>query len=106
METRKLEQTFYGATSLRNALTRSRNLVTIKLTEKLGIDKVIDCAGKLGIKSIMGKNLSIALGSSVLTLLELTNAFNVFASGGNLVEPMFYDHIEDENWKKDRREQT
>jgi len=89
------EQKFYGSTSLRKGLAKSRNLVTIKLTEKIGISKVIRCARLLGITSHMERDLSIALGSSGLSLLELTNAFSVFPSGGKLVKPMFFEYIED-----------
>jgi len=89
------EQRFYGTTSIRQGLAKSRNLVTIKLTEMLGIRKVIRYARKLGITSRMERDLSIALGSSAMSLLELTNAFNVFPSGGYLTKPMFFEYIED-----------
>jgi len=89
------EQKFYGSTSLRKGLAKSRNLVTIKLTENLGINKVIKSARLMGINSPMERDLSISLGSCALSLLELTNAFNVIASGGSLFKPMFYSYIED-----------
>jgi penicillin-binding protein 1A len=88
-------QKFYGPTLLRQALTHSRNVVTIKLLKKIGIDYTIDYAKKLGIKSELAHNLSIALGSSGVSLLELVNAYSVFDNHGYLVEPAFITKIED-----------
>ncbi|ETR74437.1 MAG: multimodular transpeptidase-transglycosylase [Candidatus Magnetoglobus multicellularis str. Araruama] len=76
------EKTFYGPTTLRRALALSRNLVTIKLLQKVGVEKVIDYARQLGITSPIQKDLSIALGSSGVSLIELIRAYAVFASGG------------------------
>jgi penicillin-binding protein 1A len=86
---------FYGPTLLREALTKSRNVVTIKILQKIGIDYCIDYARKLGIESDLARDLSIALGSSGVSLLELVNAYAVFANQGYLVEPAFITKIED-----------
>jgi penicillin-binding protein 1A len=86
---------FYGPTLFRKALAKSRNVVTIKILQEIGIDYCIDYARKLGIKSEMSRDLSIALGSSGVSLLELVNAYAVFANQGNLVEPAFITKIED-----------
>ena len=86
---------FYGPTLLREALTKSRNVVTIKILQKIGIDYCIDYARKLGIESELARDLSIALGSSGVSLLELVNAYAVFANQGYLVEPAFITKIED-----------
>jgi len=86
---------FYGPTLLRTALSKSRNVVTIKILQEIGIDYCIDYARKLGIKSEMPRDLSIALGSSGVSLLELVNAYAVFANQGYLVEPAFITKIED-----------
>jgi len=86
---------FYGPTLLREALTKSRNVVTIKILQEIGIDYCIDYARKLGIASEMSRDLSIALGSSGVSLLELVNAYAVFANQGYLVEPAFITKIED-----------
>lgn len=88
-------QKFYGPTLLREALTKSRNVVTIKILQEIGIDYCIDYARKLGIRSEMARDLSIALGSSGVSLLELVNAYAVFANQGYLVEPAFITKIED-----------
>jgi penicillin-binding protein 1A len=86
---------FYGPTLLREALAKSRNVVTIKILQEIGIDYCIDYARKLGITSEMSRDLSIALGSSGVSLLELVNAYAVFANQGYLVEPAFITKIED-----------
>ena len=86
---------FYGPTLLREALTKSRNVVTIKILQDIGIDYCIDYAHKLGITSPLARDLSIALGSSGVSLLELVNAYAVFANQGYLVEPAFITKIED-----------
>ncbi len=86
---------FYGPTLLREALTKSRNVVTIKILQDIGIDYCIDYARKLGIESEMPRNLSIALGSSGVSLLEIVNAYAVFANRGYLVAPAFITKIED-----------
>jgi penicillin-binding protein 1A len=83
------KETFYGPTLFREALSKSRNLVTIKILQDIGIDYVIDYARKMGIKSEINRDLSIALGSSGLSLLELTGAYSIFANRGFLVEPIF-----------------
>jgi penicillin-binding protein 1A len=86
---------FYGPTLLREALAQSRNVVTIKILQEIGIDYCIDYARKLGIESELARDLSIALGSSGVSLLELVNAYAVFANQGYLVEPAFITKIED-----------
>jgi penicillin-binding protein 1A len=86
---------FYGPTLLREALTKSRNVVTIKILQDIGIDYCIDYARKLGIESELARDLSIALGSSGVSLLELVNSYAVFANQGYLVEPAFITKIED-----------
>lgn len=86
---------FYGPTLLRHALAKSRNVVTIKIVQDIGIDAVISYARRLGISSPMGRNLSISLGASGISLLELVNAYSVFANHGYLVEPVFVRRIVD-----------
>ncbi len=86
---------FYGPTLLREALAMSRNVVTIKILQDIGIDYVIDYARRLGIESEMSRDLSIALGSSGVSLLEIVKAYSVFANQGYLVQPAFITKIED-----------
>ena len=86
---------FYGPTLLREALAKSRNVITIKILQDVGIDYVIDYAGKLGVESELSRDLSIALGSSGVSLLEIVQAYSVFANQGYLVRPAFITKIED-----------
>ncbi|MGD9308329.1 MAG: penicillin-binding protein 1A [Desulfosarcina sp.] len=86
---------FYGPTLLRQALAKSRNVVTIKILQEIGIEYSIEYAKKLGITSELARDLSIALGSSGVSLLELVNAYAVFANQGYLVAPAFITKIED-----------
>jgi penicillin-binding protein 1A len=86
---RNYKETFYGPTLFRKALVKSRNLVTIKILQDIGVDYAIQYATKLGIESTLSRDLSIALGSSGISLLELLRAYSVFANHGYLVEPVF-----------------
>jgi penicillin-binding protein 1A len=92
-------QKFYGPTLLREALAKSRNVITIKILQDIGIDYVIDYAQKMGIESPLNRDLSIALGSSGVSLLEIVRAYSIFANQGYLVQPAFITKIEDRNGK-------
>ncbi len=89
------KEKFFGPTLLRDALAKSRNVVTIKILRDVGIDYAIDYARKLGITSKLSRDLSLALGSSGVSLLELVNAYSVFANSGYRVEPVFVTKIVD-----------
>jgi penicillin-binding protein 1A len=84
---------FYGPTTLRTALAQSRNLVTVRLLAKIGVPAAIVYAKRLGITSPLAPYLSLALGSSEVTLVELTTAYGVFANGGMYVPPVFITKI-------------
>ena len=88
------EQKFYGPTSLRTALTHSRNVVTVKLMQNIGIKGTIRLARSLGISSNLEPNLSISLGSSGLTLFQLTSAYSAFANNGTLIKPTAIRNIQ------------
>jgi penicillin-binding protein 1A len=89
------KEQFYGPTLFREALVHSRNVVTIKILQDIGITYAIDYARKLGITSDISQDLSIALGSSGVSLLELVNAYAVFSNLGYLIEPVFITKIFD-----------
>ncbi len=76
------DSTFRGRITIGEALSRSINTPTVRLAQKVGIDRVIATAQRLGIVSELRRDLSTALGASEVTLLELTGAFAAFASGG------------------------
>lgn len=84
-----------GSMSLRRALEKSNNVIAVKLMERVGIDKVIETAHRLGINRELSNNLSLALGSSEVTPLELTSAYAVFAADGMRTEPLLVTKIED-----------
>jgi penicillin-binding protein 1A len=86
---------FEGPVRLRMALARSRNVPAVRVMQSIGIDYTIDYARKLGIQSRLNRGLSLALGASGVTLLELTNAYGVFANGGMRVPPVFIERVED-----------
>jgi len=88
---------FHGPTLLREALALSRNVVTIKILKDIGIDHVIAYARKMGISSPINRDLSIALGSSGTSLLEMVNAYSVFPNQGRLMKPVFITKIENRN---------
>jgi penicillin-binding protein 1A len=91
------EHKFYGAISMREALIHSRNAATVRLLEKVGVGDVIDFARTIGITSPLNRDLSLALGSSGVTLLELTSAYGVFANQGMRVEPFSISTVQDHN---------
>lgn len=86
---------FLGPLSFRRALELSRNICTIKILMDVGFDPVIETARKMGIRAALGRNLSLSLGTSEVTLLELTSAYTVFPNSGIHVEPVFVKRIED-----------
>lgn len=85
---------FRGEVTMRYALEKSLNLPSIKLLERVGIQNAIAVAQKMGIKSRLEPGLSLALGASDVTLLEMTSAFGVFADAGIRVEPTAFTKIE------------
>ena len=88
------EEKFYGPTPLRTALTHSRNVVTVKLLQNIGVNRAIETARRLGITSHLAGNLSIALGSSGVTLFDLTSAYSTFANMGQRITPIAVRLIE------------
>ncbi|MEE9275301.1 MAG: PBP1A family penicillin-binding protein [bacterium] len=90
---------FYGPTTLREALALSRNIVTVKLAQAVGIKKIVERARLLGIRTPMEPNLSVALGSSGVRLVELTALYGALAKLGRLVEPHVLLRVEDPDGK-------
>ena len=93
------ERNYLGHIPLRTALEKSINVVTVKILQDIGVDYAINYAKKLGITSHLEHNLSIALGSSGVSLLELVRAYSVFDNGGDLIQPVFITKIVDQNGK-------
>jgi len=91
------KEKFYGPTLFRTGLAKSRNVVTIKILKQIGIDYAIAYAKKMGIASELAPDLSLALGSSGVSLLEITRAYGVFANAGMLATPIFVKRVVDRN---------
>lgn len=90
---------FLGGITLRSALEKSRNLVSADITSRIGVDAIIQYARKLGISAKLGRNLSISLGSSEVTVLEMTRAYGVFANKGVLFDSVFVNRLVDRDGK-------
>lgn len=86
---------YYGPTTLRNALVHSLNAVTVRVAQDIGVDYLLRYLPRFGLGRIRQHNLSIALGSAEVTLLELVRAYGVFATGGMRFRPIFITRISD-----------
>jgi penicillin-binding protein 1A len=86
---------FYGPITLRKALAKSVNNAAVHLCDDVGVDAVMDYAKRLGIESPLERSLALALGTSGVSLLELTRAYAVFPSGGRRVVPHFIRRVID-----------
>ena len=86
---------FYGPSTIRTGVEKSRNLMTVRIAQEIGIDKLAKFAKNLKIYDDPEQLLSISLGSAETTLLKLTTAYSSFVNGGKLIEPIFLDRIQD-----------
>ncbi len=86
---------FYGLSTLRTGVEKSRNLMTVRISQDLGIDKIINFSKKLNIYENPDELMSISLGSAETTLLNITSAYCSFVNGGKLVTPILIDRIQD-----------
>jgi len=84
---------YMGPITFRNALAHSRNVVTVKILEDIGVGFALKFIKRLGIESPIKRDLSIALGTSGVSMMELTSAFAVFANGGEKIKPIFIKKI-------------
>jgi penicillin-binding protein 1A len=87
------DEDFMGPITFRNALAHSRNVVTVKILEDIGVGYALPFIKKLGIESSVKRDLSIALGTSGVSMMELVSAFAVFANGGERIKPIFIKKI-------------
>ena len=90
---------FYGPSTLRMGLEKSRNLMTVRIAQDLGLKKIVSFSKQLGIYDDPSELLSISLGSAETTLLRLTSAYASFVNGGKLVKPIMIDRIQDSEGK-------
>jgi penicillin-binding protein 1A len=86
---------FYGPSPLRKGIENSRNLMTIRIAQYLGMNKISEIAERLEILEEMPEILSMSLGAGETSLLDITKAYASFVNGGDRVNPIFIDRIQD-----------
>ncbi|GAA3873858.1 PBP1A family penicillin-binding protein [Celeribacter arenosi] len=86
---------FYGPTPLRTGIEQSRNLMTIRLAQEVGMDVVASYAERFGVYDQMGQYLASSLGAEETTLFKMVAAYAMFANGGQRVEPTLVDRVQD-----------
>ena len=86
---------FYGPSTLRLGIEKSRNLMTVRLAQDIGMERVVDLASRFGIERNLGENLAASLGSNEIDLLSLTTAYAMLVNGGHKVEPAMVERIQD-----------
>ena len=90
---------FYGPSTLRKGIEKSRNLMTVRIAQSLGFDKISEISKSLGVYEEVPELLSVSLGSNETTLLNLTNAYCVFINGGKKVNPILISRIQNRRGK-------
>lgn len=90
---------FYGPTPLRLGLERSRNLMTVRLAQEVGMDNIVEYSRKFGIDESMRPLLSMALGAGETTLLKLTTGYAMLVNGGKKITPTLIDRVQDRRGK-------
>jgi len=91
------DRKFRGSTTLQQAIEESVNVVTVKLQERVGVNRTVQVARRLGVTSPLDVNLSMALGTSDLTLLEMTSAYGVLANQGTWMPPTVIRYVTSQN---------
>ena len=91
---------FYGLTTMRTGIEKSRNLMTVRLADKIGINKIIDIAKDFGIEEDINDQLSMSLGSGLVTLIDITNAYAIISNGGIKIKPRIINSIYSKEGKK------
>ena len=91
---------FYGLTTMRTGIEKSRNLMTVRLANRIGMKKILNMANNFNINEGFDTNLSMSLGSGVVTLKELSNAYAMIANGGKEIAPKLITSIYSKDGKK------
>ena len=91
---------FYGLSTMRTGIEKSRNLMTIRLSDKIGMKKILNTAEDFKISKYMNKNLSTSLGAGSVTLMDLTNAYAMIANGGKEIKPTLIVSVHDKTGKQ------
>ena len=90
---------FYGPTTLRKGVEYSRNLMTVRIAQDLGLKKILKLSNDLNIYNEIPELLSVSLGSAETTLLQITNAYSTFLNGGKKINPVLIERIQDRRGK-------
>ena len=90
---------FYGPSTLRIGIEKSRNLMTVRVAQKVGFDQISKITNDFGVYNDVPELLSVSLGAAETTLIQLTNAYCTFLNGGKKVTPIFIDRIQDRRGK-------
>ena len=90
---------FYGPSTLRTGIEKSRNLMTVRVAQKVGLNQISNITNSFGIYNDIPELLSVSLGAAETTLIQLTNAYCTFANGGKKVTPIFIDRIQNRRGK-------
>ena len=90
---------FYGPSTLRTGIEKSRNLMTVRIAQNVGFDKIFKVTKDFAIYNDIPELLSVSLGAAETTLLQLTNSYCTFVNGGKKVTPIFIDRIQDRRGK-------
>ena len=91
---------FYGPSTMRLGIEKSRNLMTVRLAQAVGMDKISEYAARFGVIDKMPEQLSMALGSGETTLLRLTSGYAMLVNGGKKIRPALIDRIQDRHGNK------
>ncbi len=98
---------FYGPTTFRVGIEKSRNLMTVRLAQTIGMRKILDYGKKFGISDKLEPNLATALGASETTLMRLVSAYGMLVNGGKKITPSLIDRVQDRTgktlYKRDER---
>ncbi len=90
---------YYGPTPLRVGIEKSRNVMTVRLAQYIGMEPIVDVARRFGIKDDLQPTLSMALGAGETTVLRLTAAYSMLVNGGRKIDPSFIDRVQDKAGK-------
>jgi penicillin-binding protein 1A len=100
------KQEYFGPATLRVGLENSRNLMTIRVAQTIGMAKVAEMAGRLGVMDNMQQTLAMSIGAGETTVLKMVSAYSMIVNGGKKIEPTFIDRVQDgQGWTIYRHDQ-
>src|SRR5262249_50055379 len=89
------EKDFLGPATMREGLEHSRNLMTIRMAQTIGMQRIAEMAGRLGVIDNMQQTLAMSIGAGETTLLRLVSAYSMIVNGGKKITPSFIDRVQD-----------